>query len=80
MLHQRLRAAGHDEVSRESLPFEVSGTDEISYNTDVYLGWIGWSAGAFDGSYELAMTPQYSGGRWTDTGIVANCIAGMFNK
>lgn len=49
-----------------------------SYNTDVYLGWIGWAAGAFETSYEISETPTYSNGVWTDQGIVANCIAGKF--
>lgn len=49
-----------------------------SYNADVYLGWIGWAAGAFDTNYEISETPTYSNGVWTDQGIVANCVAGKF--
>ncbi|KFY81961.1 hypothetical protein V500_10939 [Pseudogymnoascus sp. VKM F-4518 (FW-2643)] len=52
--------------------------DSMNYNTDVYLGWIGWAAGAFDTSYTLSETPTYSNGVWTDQGIVANCVAGKF--
>jgi endoglucanase len=56
----------------------LSLSDLKSYNTDVYLGWIGWAAGAFSASYELSEVPTYANGIWTDTGIVKNCVAGKF--
>ncbi|KAL2789053.1 glycoside hydrolase superfamily [Aspergillus keveii] len=52
--------------------------DWMNNNSDVYLGWIGWAAGAFGADYELAETPTYANGVWTDTGIVASCVAGKF--
>lgn len=57
---------------------EKHQADKYSYNSDVYIGWIGWGAGAFQTSYVLSNTPTYSNGMWTDTGIVKNCIAGKF--
>jgi endoglucanase len=32
--------------------------DSLNKNSDVYLGYIGWSAGAFDSSYVLGLTPN----------------------
>jgi endoglucanase len=32
----------------------------INKNSDVYLGYVGWSAGAFDTSYVLTLTPNGS--------------------
>ncbi|KFY35568.1 hypothetical protein V494_05802 [Pseudogymnoascus sp. VKM F-4513 (FW-928)] len=52
--------------------------DALNNNADVYLGWIGWSAGAFDTNYEISETPTYANGVWTDRGIVTNCVAGKF--
>jgi len=52
--------------------------DGMNYNADVYLGWIGWAAGTFDGTYTLTETPTYANGVWTDTGMVSSCIAGKF--
>jgi len=34
--------------------------DSLNKNSDVYLGYIGWSAGAFDSSYVLSLTPNGS--------------------
>ncbi|MCJ1400881.1 Endoglucanase EG-II [Xylographa trunciseda] len=50
---------------------------ELSYlntNSDVYLGWQGWAAGAFATSYVLSETPTGN----TDTLLVQQCIAGKF--
>lgn len=52
--------------------------DTMNQNADVYLGWIGWGAGAFETSYVLSNTPTNSNGVWTDTGIVSKCIAAKF--
>ena len=46
--------------------------------SDVFVGWVGWAAGAFDTSYVLTETPTLSGGRWTDQALVKQCIAGQF--
>ncbi|KAI1816289.1 glycoside hydrolase family 5 protein [Poronia punctata] len=52
--------------------------DQIAYvnqNADVYLGYVGWSAGAFDpATYELSEVPQNNGGSWTDTSLVQACF------
>ncbi|PMD61682.1 glycoside hydrolase family 5 protein [Hyaloscypha bicolor E] len=46
----------------------------LNANSDVYLGYIGWAAGAFDLSYQLAETPTNSKGVWKDTQIVTQCL------
>lgn len=51
-----------------------------SYNADVYLGWIGWAAGSFDGSYTLSETPSFVNGAWSDKELVTNCIVGKFKS
>lgn len=51
---------------------------EIQYlnqNSDVYLGYVGWSAGSFDNTYELVETPTWNGNGWTDTALVKACLA-----
>lgn len=50
-----------------------------SYNTDVFLGWLGWSAGSFDSTYELDLTPTKNGNSWVDTQLMTDCIAGKFH-
>lgn len=52
--------------------------DAMNKYSDVYLGWTGWSAGKFDSSYELVMTPTKNGDGWTDQEIVTKCVAGKF--
>lgn len=57
--------------------------DVLNYlmtNSDVYLGWTGWSAGMFDTSYVLTETPTGSAGNYKDQAIVTKCIAGVFNS
>ncbi|KAI0084686.1 endoglucanase [Irpex rosettiformis] len=44
-------------------------------NSDVFLGYFGWAAGNFDPSYVLGETPTQSGSTWTDTSLVAACLA-----
>lgn len=41
----------------------------------VFLGYVGWAAGNFDPSYVLGETPTDNGGKWTDTSLVAACLA-----
>ena len=40
----------------------------------VYLGYVGWSAGAFSQSYELSLTPVQQNGQWSDTSLVSSCL------
>ncbi|KAL0948944.1 hypothetical protein HGRIS_009049 [Hohenbuehelia grisea] len=52
--------------------------EQIAYqnaNSDVYLGYVGWSAGNFYHGYVLDEVPTGSGSSWTDTMLVANCLA-----
>ncbi|THV48547.1 hypothetical protein BGAL_0241g00040 [Botrytis galanthina] len=46
----------------------------LNANSDVYLGYIGWSAGSFDSTYELVETPIGSGSSMTDQPLVAACL------
>ncbi|KAJ7922405.1 carbohydrate-binding module family 1 protein/Glycoside hydrolase family 5 protein [Mycena leptocephala] len=51
---------------------------QIAYqaqNSDVFLGYVGWAAGNFDVSYVLSELPSGSGSSWTDTTLVAECMA-----
>jgi hypothetical protein len=41
----------------------------------VFLGYVGWAAGNFDPSYVLGETPTDNDGVWTDTSLVAACLA-----
>lgn len=43
----------------------------INKNSDVYLGYTGWSAGAFDTSYVLSLTPTGS----TDQPLMSKCFS-----
>ncbi|GME60353.1 Metallo-beta-lactamase domain [Neofusicoccum parvum] len=52
--------------------------DWMNYNTDVFVGWVGWSAGSFDSSYELTLTPTWNGNSWVDTSLMTDCVAGKF--
>ncbi|TPX15807.1 uncharacterized protein E0L32_000141 [Thyridium curvatum] len=48
----------------------------LNQNSDVYLGYIGWSAGAFDPrTYELSEVPSRNGNSWTDSSLVKACLA-----
>ncbi|KAG9236395.1 glycoside hydrolase superfamily [Amylocarpus encephaloides] len=46
----------------------------LNANSDVYLGYIGWSAGSFGPTYELNETPTGSGNNWQDTSLVKVCL------
>jgi endoglucanase len=52
--------------------------DQIAYvnkNADVYIGYVGWSAGAFDPrTYELSEVPTKNGNTWTDASLVKACF------
>lgn len=43
----------------------------LNKNSDVYLGYTGWSAGAFDSSYVLSMTPTGS----SDKTLISKCFS-----
>jgi endoglucanase len=43
----------------------------LNTNSDVYLGYIGWSAGSFDSTYVLTETPNGN----QDTSLVKACLA-----
>ncbi|PSR78584.1 hypothetical protein PHLCEN_2v7331 [Hermanssonia centrifuga] len=74
--------------SRQALNTETGGGNTAScaeflceqivfqqQNSDVFLGYVGWAAGNFDPSYVLGETPTASGSTWTDTSLVAACLA-----
>ncbi|KAJ3828904.1 endoglucanase [Lentinula raphanica] len=44
-------------------------------NSDVFLGYVGWAAGNFAPTYVLGEAPTQSGTTWTDTLLVASCMA-----
>jgi len=46
----------------------------LNSNSDVYLGYIAWSAGGFDSTYELTLTPTKNGNSWTDTSLMTKCF------
>jgi len=41
----------------------------------VFLGYVGWAAGNFFTGYVLSELPVDNGGVWTDTPLVATCMA-----
>lgn len=43
----------------------------LNANSDVYLGYVGWSAGAFDSSYVLSLTPNGS----KDQQLLSKCFS-----
>lgn len=51
-----------------------SQLDYLDSNSDVYLGYVGWSAGGFDSTYVLTETPTLQGGKYVDAPLVAACI------
>lgn len=52
--------------------------DYLNTNSDVYLGFVGWAAGAFDSSYVLSLTPTNNGGKWTDQPLFTTCFQNKF--
>ena len=77
-------------IGRQALLSETGGgntascvtyvCEELAYlnaNTDVYLGYTGWSAGAFQPSwnYVLSLVPTLSGSTWTDTLLASSCFS-----
>lgn len=54
--------------------------DFIAENDDVLVGFVGWGAGGFDGTYVLTLTPSRSGDAWTDNKLMKQCIIAPFGK
>ncbi|OAA73343.1 glycoside hydrolase family GH5 [Cordyceps fumosorosea ARSEF 2679] len=50
----------------------------INNNTDVFVGFVGWSAGSFDGTYVMSLTPTGSAGAYTDNKLMQQCILDVF--
>lgn len=48
----------------------------LNENSDVYLGYVGWAAGAFDSTYALTLTPTgTTADSMVDTALMSSCIA-----
>lgn len=74
-------------ISRQALLSETGGgntdsclqdvcaqNDYLNENSDVYLGYVGWAAGAFWDDYELTLVPTQNGDSWTDKPLM-KCFA-----
>lgn len=50
--------------------------DYVNQNSDVFLGYTGWSAGAFQPSwnYVLTLVPSRNGNGWSDTLLGSSCF------
>jgi len=84
-LAQYLRCHGRQAFLTETGGGNVASCEtdlcqELAYlneNSDVYLGWVGWSAGSFDSTYILDLVPKTDG---TDQPLASQCIIGEFTK
>lgn len=48
----------------------------LNENSDVFMGYVGWSAGGFDSSYALALTPSGTAAdAMVDTSLMTSCFA-----
>ncbi|KAJ6616487.1 glycoside hydrolase superfamily [Mycena sp. CBHHK59/15] len=82
-LAQWLRCNGRQAFNTETGGGNVASCitymcQQIAYqaqNSDVFLGYVGWSAGNFYTTYVLSELPAASGSTWTDTPLVASCMA-----
>lgn len=63
-------------VSGAIVRFRLDLTDLVysSDNSDVFLGYVIWGAGAFKSSYELSMTPSLEGDTWEDVPLLTECV------
>ncbi|UNI16806.1 Cellulase [Purpureocillium takamizusanense] len=52
--------------------------DFIADNTDVFIGFVGWGAGSFDGNYIMTLTPLGKAGSYTDNKLMSQCIMKKF--
>ncbi|MCJ1468577.1 Endoglucanase EG-II [Pseudocyphellaria aurata] len=48
----------------------------LDNNSDVYLGYLGWSAGSFDSQYVLSLSPNGN----TDVPLISNCFGSRSGK
>ncbi|KAH6718264.1 glycoside hydrolase superfamily [Leptodontidium sp. MPI-SDFR-AT-0119] len=46
----------------------------LNDNSDVFLGYIAWSAGAFSTSYLLSLTPSKQNGKYVNNKLAAQCV------
>ncbi|KIK79449.1 glycoside hydrolase family 5 protein [Paxillus rubicundulus Ve08.2h10] len=56
---------------------------QIAYqaaHSDVFLGYIGWAAGAFQTDYTLSETPHYTGTGWNDASVVSKALSPKANR
>ncbi|KAG1741454.1 glycoside hydrolase family 5 protein [Suillus paluster] len=80
------------ENGRQALNTETGGgnvdscvgyiSQQIGYqaaNSDVILGYLGWSAGSFAADYVLSQVPYYNGTGWNDTLLVSMAMSPMTN-
>ncbi|KAG1779456.1 glycoside hydrolase family 5 protein [Suillus placidus] len=83
-----LRANGRQAFNTETGGGNVdscvtSVLQEIGYQaaqSDVILGYIGWSAGSFATNYVLSQVPSYIGTGWNDTLLVSMAMSPKTNK
>lgn len=66
-------------LSPRSAAINTVLTSTSSENSDVYLGYTGWSAGAFPPSYELDGVPTQEGDKWTNKPLIQACIVDTFH-
>ncbi|KAG1729718.1 glycoside hydrolase family 5 protein [Suillus lakei] len=82
-----LRANGRQALNTETGGGNVDSCvnyvlQEISYQanqSDVILGYLGWSAGSFATDYVLSQVPSYSGNSWNDTLLVSMAMSPKTN-
>ncbi|KAG4442540.1 hypothetical protein IFR05_001952 [Cadophora sp. M221] len=46
----------------------------LNDNSDVFLGYIAWAAGAFPTSYLLSLTPSKQNGKYVNNKLAAECV------
>lgn len=77
-----LRAIGRQAMLTETgggnvascVQYMCEQNDYLNANADVYLGYVGWSAGAFLSDYVLSLVPTQNGNSWTDTQLMSSCF------
>ncbi|KAG2082325.1 glycoside hydrolase family 5 protein [Suillus cothurnatus] len=82
-----LRANGRQALNTETGGGDVDScvgyiSQQIAYQaaqSDVILGYLGWSAGSFATDYVLSEVPVYNGTGWNDTLLVSMAMSPMTN-
>ncbi|KAG1826304.1 glycoside hydrolase family 5 protein [Suillus variegatus] len=82
-----LRANGRQALNTETGGGNVDScvgyiSQQIGYQaaqSDVILGYLGWSAGSFATDYVLSEVPYYNGTGWNDTLLVSMAMSPMTN-